>query len=127
MVFRRALFPVSAFRNSVGNSSVPRKETCCILRRGWGLNMILSKLAAATLVVGVAGSVGETPTHQLSLQQRDAATRAYVRSATDCIARTVVSDTRFRKDNPASNLGDLIVDSVPKCLDPVRAMIAAHD
>ena len=89
--------------------------------------MILSKLAAATLVVGVAGSVGETPTHQLSLQQRDAATRAYVRSATDCIARTVVSDTRFRKDNPASNLGDLIVNSVPKCLDPVRAMIAAHD
>src|SRR5882762_5049646 len=90
--------------------------------------MILSKLAAATLFVGVAsGSIVESPTQQLSLQQRDAATRAYVRSATDCIARTVASDTRFRRDNPASNLGDLIVDSVPKCLDPVRAMIAAYD
>ena len=89
--------------------------------------MILSKLAAAALVVNVAGTAVETPVRQLSLQQRDAATQAYVRSATDCIARTVASDTRFRKDNPASNLGDLIVDSVPKCLDPVRAMIAAYD
>jgi len=89
--------------------------------------MILSKLAAATLVVGVAGSVVESPTRQLSVQQKDAATMAYVRSATDCIARTVASDTRFRKDNPASNLGDLIVESMPKCLDPVRAMIAAYD
>jgi hypothetical protein len=89
--------------------------------------MILSKLAAATLVVGVAGSVVESPTRQLSVQQKDAATMAYVRSATDCIARTVASDTRFRTDNPASNLGDLIVESMPKCLDPVRAMIAAYD
>ena len=89
--------------------------------------MILSKLAAATLVVGVAGTAVETPVRQLSLQQRDAATQAFVRSATDCIARTVASDTRFRKDNPASNLGDLIVDSVPKCIDPVRAMMAAYD
>ena len=89
--------------------------------------MILSKLAAATLVVGVAGSVVESPTPQLSVQQKDAAIMAYVRSATDCIARTVASDTRFRKDNPASNLGDLIVESMPKCLDPVRAMIAAYD
>jgi hypothetical protein len=89
--------------------------------------MILSKLAAATLVFGVTGSVVESPTRQLSLQQRDAATQAYVRSATDCIARTVASDTRFRKENPAFNLGDLIVDSVPRCLDPVRAMISAYD
>ena len=89
--------------------------------------MILSKLTAATLVVSVAGTAVETPVRQLSLQQRDAATQAYVRTATDCIARTVASDTRFRKDNPGSNLGDLIVDSVPKCIDPVRAMIAAYD
>ena len=89
--------------------------------------MILSKLTAATLVVSVAGTAVETPVRQLSLQQRDAATQPYVRTATDCIARTVASDTRFRKDNPASNLGDLIVDSVPKCIDPVRAMIAAYD
>ena len=50
-----------------------------------------------------------------------------MRSATDCIVHRVAADTRFRSDDPAANLGDLIVDAVPKCLDPVRAMIDAHD
>ena len=36
-------------------------------------------------------------------------------------------DGRFRRDDPAANLGDLIVDAVPRCLTPVRAMIDAHD
>ena len=90
--------------------------------------MILSKLAAAALIISVGtGPIVESPTRQHSPQERDAATRAYVRSATDCIARTVASDSRFRKDNPVVNLGDLIVDSVPKCLDLVRAMISAYD
>ena len=39
----------------------------------------------------------------------------------------VSADSRFRKDDPAANLGELIVDAVPKCLTPVRAMIDAHD
>ena len=89
--------------------------------------MILSKLAAAMLVCGISGSVLESPVRQLSQQQTDAVTRAYVRSATDCIARTVASDTRFQRENPAFNLGDLIVDSMPRCAEPVRAMISAYD
>jgi hypothetical protein len=90
--------------------------------------MILSKLAVATLVMGVAtGAAVEPPAVRLSLQQKDAAIRAYMRAATDCVVRTVALDTRFHKDDPAANLGDLIVDAVPKCLDPVRAMIDAHD
>jgi hypothetical protein len=90
--------------------------------------MILSKLAVATLVVGVAAGPGvEAPVRHLSIQQKDAATQIYVRSATDCIARSVAADTRFRKDEPAANLGDLIVDAVPKCLAPVRALISAYD
>ena len=90
--------------------------------------MILAQLAAATLTVGVAMSPGiEAPVRHLSLQQKNAATQVYVRPVTDCIARNVVSDGRFRKDDPAANLGDLIVDAVPKCLDPVHAMIAAYD
>jgi len=90
--------------------------------------MILSKLAVATLVVQVAAGPGvEAPVRHLSIQQKDAATKAYVRSATDCIARSVAADARFRKDEPAANLGDLIVDAVPKCLAPVRAMISAYD
>lgn len=90
--------------------------------------MILSHLAAASLVVAVAtGPLVEPPVSNLSLQQRDAATRAFVRSATECIVRTVAADNRFRRDDPAADLGDLIVDAVPKCLNPVRAMIDAHD
>jgi hypothetical protein len=90
--------------------------------------MILSQLAAASLVVAAAtGPLVEPSVERLSLQQRDTATRIFMRSATDCIVRTVAADNRFRKDNPAANLGDLIVDAMPSCLTPVRAMIDAHD
>jgi len=90
--------------------------------------MILPHLAVASLVVAVAtGPAVEPSVGQLSLQQRDAATRVFMRSATDCIVRSVAGDNRFRKDDPSANLGDLIVDAVPKCLNPVRAMIDAHD
>jgi len=90
--------------------------------------MILPHLAAASLVVAVAtGPLVEPSVERLSIQQRDTATRAFMRSATDCIVRTVAADNRFRKDDLSANLGDLIVDAVPKCLNPVRAMIDAHD
>src|SRR5262249_3612989 len=69
----------------------------------------------------------ETPVRQLSMQQKNAATQVYVRSATDCIARSVSIDARFRRDDPTHKLGDLIVDAVPKCLAPVHAMIDAYD
>ena len=89
--------------------------------------MILAKLAAATLTIGVStGPTVEAPLQHLSLQQRNAATQAYVRPVMDCITSSVISDVRFRSDDPA-NLGDLIVDAVPKCLGSVRAMIAAYD
>ena len=48
-----------------------------------------------------------------------------MRSATDCIARTVAADPRFRQ--PGTDLGDLIVDSMSTCMPHVRAMIAAYD
>jgi hypothetical protein len=90
--------------------------------------MFVLKLVAATLVIHVAsGPTVETPIARLSLQQKNAAAQSYVQPATDCIAHTVVADARFRRDDPASNLGDLIVELMPKCLGPVRAMIAAYD
>jgi hypothetical protein len=90
--------------------------------------MILAKLAAATLSFGAAmGPGGEAPVRQLPFQQRNAATQIYVRPVTDCIASNVVTDVRFRKEDPAANLGDLIVDAMPKCIGPVHAMIAAYD
>jgi len=89
--------------------------------------MILSHLVAATFVVAVSTGPLMEQSGPLSLQQKDAATRVYMRSATDCILRSVAADARFRKDDPSANLGDLIVDAVPNCLSPVRAMIDAHD
>jgi hypothetical protein len=90
--------------------------------------MILPNLAAASLVVAVAtGPVVEPSVSHLSLQQRGAATRVFMRSATECIVHSVAADNRFRREDPAAHLGDLIVDAVPKCLTPVRAMIDAHD
>jgi hypothetical protein len=93
--------------------------------------MILSKLAGVALTISVAA--GPTPdldgtsTRQLSLQQKNAAVQALVRSATECIARTVAAHPRFRKQAPETDLGDLIVASVPSCVTPVRAMIDGYD
>jgi hypothetical protein len=90
--------------------------------------MILAQLFAATLTVSVAmGPTIDAPVGHLSLHQKNVATQAYVRPATECIAESVMSDARFQKDQPAANLGDLIVAAVPKCVGAVRAMIAAYD
>ena len=91
--------------------------------------MILSKLAGATLLISVAAGPTVEPdgaNMRLSLQQRNAAVQALMRSATECIARTVAADPRFR-EAPNTELGDLIVASVPNCVGPVRAMIDAYD
>jgi hypothetical protein len=89
--------------------------------------MILAPLAAAALVVSVAtGPVIEPNTAvPMSEQQKSAAVRPLMRSATECIARTVNADPRFRQHG--TDVGDLIVDSMSTCLPYVRAMIAAHD
>jgi hypothetical protein len=92
--------------------------------------MILASLAAAALVVTVA--TGPTidldgSTVNLSPRQKNAAVQPLVRSATECIARTVLADPRFQTHEPVANLGDLIVASMPACVTPVRAMIDAYD
>jgi len=90
--------------------------------------MILAKIAVATLVVSAAAApMDPTANRQLSVQQKNAVTQAYVRSATDCVARVVAADARFRRNDPASNLRDLIEQSMPKCIEPMRAMIDAFD
>ena len=90
--------------------------------------MILAKLAVATVTMSVAmGPAVEAPVRHLSFQQRSAATQPYVRPVTECIASRVAANAKFRKEEPTANLGDLIVEAVPQCLEPVRAMIAAYD
>ena len=93
--------------------------------------MILAKLAGAALVVSVATGPMIEPNgaalQRMSMQQKNAALQPLLRSATECIARTVAADPGFRREAPNENLGDLIVASVPSCIAPVRAMIDAYD
>jgi hypothetical protein len=88
--------------------------------------MIIVKLVGAALAIGAAIGPGTDPSGSpadLSMQQKNAAVQPLVRSATDCITRTVAADPRFRK----LDLGDIIVDSISSCVEPVRAMIDAYD
>jgi hypothetical protein len=91
--------------------------------------MLLAPLTGAALLVSAAiGPVVEPQggAAQMTAQQKSAAVEALVRSATDCIAHAVAADPRFTKA-PISAIGDLIVDSIPGCLRPVRAMIDGYD
>jgi hypothetical protein len=89
--------------------------------------MILAPLAAAALIVGAATgpNVESRPAPILSLQQKSAAMQPLMRSATECIARTVSADPRLGQRD--ADLGDLIVASMPSCSAQVRAMIDAYD
>src|SRR5882757_6495767 len=89
--------------------------------------MFVAALAGLSLVLTVA--VGPVPNAdtvpQMSLQQKTAEIQPLIRSATECIARRVAADPRF--DAHKGDVNELIVDSVPSCIDAVRAMIDAHD
>jgi hypothetical protein len=63
----------------------------------------------------------------LTAREKTAAMRTLVERATECIATRVATDARYISQETAGTLGDLIVESVPPCLEPVRAMIDAHD
>jgi hypothetical protein len=95
--------------------------------------MILSTLAGLALVVTVSvdshlmnppGTIGAA---QMSMRQKNAAVQPLVRSATECVARTVSSDPRFAGQLKTGDINELIVESMPSCVDPMRAMIDAYD
>ncbi len=86
--------------------------------------MLLAPLFGSTLIAAVAAD--RLSNWSPSAQEKVAATTPLVHSATDCIVRAVIADPRYGKQ-PAPDLGDLIVVSMPTCLTPVRAMIAAYD
>jgi hypothetical protein len=91
--------------------------------------MILAPLAGVMLVVSVAtGPIVAEPQAAASTmaRQKTAAIEPLINSATECIARAVAADPRLRDAAP-SNLGDLIVDSIPSCIRSVRAMIESYD
>jgi hypothetical protein len=88
--------------------------------------MLVVPLFGATLLVAVAADPlhDATGNTNLSMQEKLAATEPLVRSATQCIVRAVTTSPHYRTD---VHIGDLIVDSMPACLTPVRAMIDAYD
>jgi hypothetical protein len=94
------------------------------------MGMILATLVATSLILPVAvdrSALFAPPGERtLSLQQKRKALAPLVSSATECIARTVSADPRFRLAN-AADVNNLIVDSMPSCVDAVRNMIDAYD
>ena len=63
----------------------------------------------------------------MPVDQKDAAIRPLVKSATECIVRTVTADPRFPVMKGGVEFNNLIVDSVPTCADDLRSMITAYD
>ena len=94
-------------------------------------SLVAKSLLAASLLVPVAvdRSVQWPPPERgtaMSVDQKDAAVRPLVSSATECIARTVSADPRFPVVKGAE-FNNLIVESVPSCVDDLRSMIDAYD
>jgi hypothetical protein len=98
--------------------------------------MIPATIVGLSLLVGVAidqqapdrlGTGGaEAPAH-MSMQQKNAAVRPLVRSATECVARSISASPRYDAHHADDDINDLIVDSMTSCLDAMRAMIDAYD
>ena len=97
--------------------------------------MIVKSLVGLSLLVsagidgrvpGGVGSDGVEAAIHMSPQQKNAAVRPLVRSATDCVARTVAADPRFGQADGVL-INELIVDSMPSCTDAMRAMMDAYD
>jgi hypothetical protein len=89
--------------------------------------MILAALTGASLLVMTAATPDmdlDSRPARLSSQQRTAAVQPAITRATECVARTVAADPRSAD---TSQLGDLIVASMPPCAELMRAMIAIYD
>lgn len=91
--------------------------------------MILAPFVGLAMVLTVStGPVTDgLVTPHMTLQQKSAAVQPLVRTATECIARSVAADPRYGSEGIDAAMGDLIVDSVTACVTPVREMIDAHD
>jgi hypothetical protein len=93
--------------------------------------MIIAPFAGLSLLVSVStGPITDpttAPEASMSQQQKNAAVQQFVHTATECVAQAVVTDPRLADKTTQGELGDLIVDSMPSCAKPMRAMIDAYD
>jgi hypothetical protein len=90
--------------------------------------MFVAPLVGAALVVAVAADPFHDATSDpnRSIQEKAAATEPLVRSATQCIVGAVTASPH-NQGRVDAQIGDLIVDSMPTCVTPLRAMIDAYD
>lgn len=92
-----------------------------------GLSLALaSPVTTASIERRTDVAMAPAPLPELSLRHKESALLPLVMRATECIVREVSSDPRYETDTPSA-INDLIVDSIPACARPVRAMIEAHD
>jgi hypothetical protein len=92
--------------------------------------MIVAPLAGLVLIVAIGTGPTIEPERsplRMSAHQKNAAIQPLLRTATECIASSVAEDPRFKKSVKSGDIGDLIVDAMPKCVGQVRALIGAHD
>jgi hypothetical protein len=94
--------------------------------------MILAALVATSLVVPISidRSALAAPVDRSAIsssQQKRAAVAPLISTATECIARSVSADPRFPTISNPVEVNDLIVESMPFCVEAVRSMIDAYD
>ena len=88
--------------------------------------MIPATLASMALAITVAlGPALDPDPALMSEKQRNSIVRPLVQQANECIARRVVADKRYQRHT--TDLGDLIIDAFPECVDRIRAMVAGYD
>jgi hypothetical protein len=92
-----------------------------------GLSLVIS----ASIDTQIKNSLGATGAEEsalhMSARQKNAAVRPLVRSATECVARTVSANAQFAEAIERGDINDLIVDSMASCVDAMRAMIDGYD
>ena len=95
--------------------------------------MILGPLLGLSLVVTVSVDpvnpfALSKSTKEMSLQEKNHIIQPLIRSATDCVVRTVVAGLRVHPlDKKTTDMRELIVSSMPSCVDAMRAMIGTYD
>jgi hypothetical protein len=95
--------------------------------------MVLSALLAVSLIVPAAADAGTlwppsaSGGRHMSVQQKLSVIRPLVDTANECVARSVTADPRYKTVAQAGEINGLIVDSVPSCVEAMRALIEAQD
>lgn len=93
----------------------------------------LGPLVGLSLIVNVAvdpvlpEAAALTPGLAMSAQEQRATMQPLIRSANECIAKAVSSHPQFSATVEPGQVNNLIVDSIPNCIEPVRALIERHD